>query len=263
MLDTRKIQAFIDPQILIWMSNAWTKLHQFNDWGRDSVNLIVSELLQDHIKRLIREDDNLNKLYKTMLTMGMKRTHQFLILTMTGKFALFEPDGDKSTKVIFGEMGKTVEPIIFAVCRCLFQTNLEIDPSGGPVVMMEEIVSDRSLVTRKPGLSVQDAIADTFSAYCNFFLYLQFVETEVVTVEPKQKFRAKKYEGFKNQQPVSIRVADLSWSKEYIASVPSTVVGHLRQQPCGPGRLERKLIYIEPFTRTYHRSAVKDRIIKS
>lgn len=262
MLDTRKIQPFTDPQILIWMANAWTKVHQFSDWGNDSVNLIVSELLQDHIKRMIRQEGNLDKLYKVMLTMGMKRTHQFLVLTMNGKFALFEPDGDRSTKVIFGEMGKAVEPVIFAVCRCIFQTNLEIDPSGGPVVMMEEIVSDKSLTTTRPGLSVKDAIADTFSAYCNFFLYLQFVETELVTIEPKQKFHAKKYEGFKNQQAVSIRVADLSWSKEYISSVPSTVVGHLRQQPCGPGRLERKLIYIEPFTRSYHRSAIKDRVIK-
>lgn len=262
MLDTRKIQAFTDPQILIWMSNAWTKVHQFSDWRPDSVNLIISELLQEHIKRVIREEGNLGKLYKTMMTMGMKKTHQIMILTMTGKFALFEPDGERSTKVIFGEMGKTVEPVIFAVCRCIFQTNLEIEPSGDPVIMMDEIVSDKSVTTTRPGLNVRDAIADTFSAYCNFFMYLQFVETEVVTVEPKQKFHAKKYEGFKNQQNTTIRVADLSWSKEYIASVPSTVIGHLRQQPCGPGRLERKLIYIEPFTRNYHRSAAKDRIIK-
>ena len=61
-----------------------------------------------------------------------------------------------------------------------------------------------------------------------------------------------------NKAPFPITYLDCSWLKTIVRTEGFLVRGHFRLQPYGEGRLERKLIYIEPFQKHgYTRTAKK------
>jgi hypothetical protein len=259
MLDTRYIEGFVKPQTTIDLLNNFSR-HQFSPWSKDSTNLVITDLLKDHIVTCLRNDNNVRKLYDTMMKVGVKKHEQMLIMTTSGTFGLFEPDGERSYKLGIGIIGKKTEIYVTMRAEYIGDENGEFDEKC--VCHFIDICAAKGIKPKEPNMTVRQVIDNLSAIYASWFLFLQFVETETIYVEPKQKFHAKKYEGFKNQQGLRIQVADIGWSREIVAKVPVGVAGHFRNQACGPGHLDRKLIYIDPFQRNYHRKSGKDRILK-
>lgn len=257
MLDTRFIEGFVKPQKTIDTLNNFGE-HRFSPWTSTSTNVLITELLKEHIALCMADDNNTRKLFDTMLKLGIKKKNQMMILTHTGVFVMYEPCGDRSMLMATGRLGKQIE-----IHMSMQVEYLEEGDTSECICQFLQIYTAKNLGTINTDMTKLEAVNHMSAIMAGWYLYLQFVETETVYVEPKQKFKAKKYEGFKNQQSVRIQVADIGWSKDIISKVPVGVSGHFRNQACGPGHLDRKLIYIDPFQRNYHRKSGKDRILKS
>lgn len=72
------------------------------------------------------------------------------------------------------------------------------------------------------------------------------VETVLVGGNVRREIDSTK-EVVTNKAPFPITYLDCSWLKTIVRTEGFLVRGHFRLQPCGEKRLERKLIYIEPF----------------
>lgn len=271
MLDTRKIEYFVKPQSLIEILNKDMGEMTFHDWGKRSVNFVMSTLLKNHIKGVVNDKHNLSKLRDTMRKIGLPEIgSQMLVLDAeNGHLILYESLGDNRLLV----SSSRIHPAghwYFNIGTILnmfpdiekLESGTLIASGGGSWFISEDVF----LSTRFkdiPDEEMQNYTSGVLTALSAFYIYLTLIEVETVEVAPKEKFKAKKYAGFKNMQQVPIRVADLSWARETINNLPFGVVGHLRNQPVGPGRRERKLIYIEPFMKQgLVRKSGKERILK-
>ena len=254
MLDTRKISEFIDPQKLVVKLNRHSA-HVFSDWGANSINLVISDVLRDHMQKVVDEGENLDKLNDAFVKIGIRKNHQLLILTSKLGFALFEPLSEK--KLICG-FGIIIHGMAQVVATCA----MEHKGGGKDWVHFDQIAPSRAFDVMANAKDME-IVQSLVLSYASYYLFLNFVEVETLYIEPKEKFKPAKYEGFKNMQKIPIRVADLGWARETINKLPFGVTGHLRNQPVGAGRKERKLIYIEPFMKQgLVRKSGKERILK-
>ena len=256
MLDTRKIEIFTTPQKLIDHTNPDLFERTFSPWAKDSVNFIVSDLLWDHVMKVVTNKDNFKKLCDTYKKLGMKPGRQILFMGQLRVTIMTEVLTQTTVRVACGAIRE--DGTYAFVCSA----DVELFPSDDAwYKSFNPIVSNlyKDLSTPQLTKFCQDILSRSISAY----IFLTLIEVETVFVEPKEKFRPKKFEGFKNQQKVRLQIADLGWSRETILSLPFSVSGHLRSQPVGPGRQERKQLYIAPYLKSgYHRQSGKDRILK-
>jgi hypothetical protein len=91
--------------------------------------------------------------------------------------------------------------------------------------------------------------------------FLEFAELETVTLsgKPNEAKRAKiGDEKYLNLMDVPVEIIDSRWFRKISRDEEFGVSGHFRLQPYGPGRTQRKLIYINDFIKKgYHREAKK------
>lgn len=257
MLDTRYLDEFVHPQKHVDKINLNMQEYKFSDWDENSANFVLSALLKKHIHETIKNPDNFKKLRDTMRKIGTKHGHKiFIIDSETHQMVLYETLPGNVLQVASSGLHKGAFSFNVGTRLNLFPNETDWFLSDDVLLHNQyEGISDEQL---KPFF--QSAITQIAS----FFIYLTLVEVETVIVQPKEKFKAKKYEGFKNQQNVPIKVADLSWSRETVNNFPFGVAGHLRNQACGIGRLERKLIAIEPYVKSgVVRKSGKERILPS
>lgn len=78
--------------------------------------------------------------------------------------------------------------------------------------------------------------------------YINYSDEKFITVKPKQKIGTKK-SGYKNNTGHNMTVVDSKWNTTSIRVGQVEVDGHLRLQPCGPGRSQIKLIWIKDHVR--------------
>jgi hypothetical protein len=91
--------------------------------------------------------------------------------------------------------------------------------------------------------------------------FKHFAEIETYTIGGKDYPKKRKIDKVKylNESNHQINVLDSRWFRESIRVGAFKVAGHFRFQPCGPGRAQRKLIYVETFIKHgYHRKARKN-----
>lgn len=87
--------------------------------------------------------------------------------------------------------------------------------------------------------------------------FINHCEIETKILKPKEKHRASGHKFF-NESTKNITILDCGWFTELIRNTPFSVRGHLRWQPYGAGKNQKKLIWIEDFQKQgYHRKPQK------
>lgn len=77
-------------------------------------------------------------------------------------------------------------------------------------------------------------------------LFLELTEPEILVLPPNKKQGTRKA-GYYNDGDNSITIVDSTWNKFIVRTDGFGVAGHFRLQVHGPGRQQRKLIWINPF----------------
>ena len=116
--------------------------------------------------------------------------------------------------------------------------------------------SHSSHIGFKYGLSEEVGFRRELHGECitvaKLLVFKHFAEIQERVIQPKSK-KAKRshiYEPvgdvFKNQSTRAVRVIGSNWFTRLVFTEGSMVSGHFRSQPYGEGKLQRKLIYIQP-----------------
>lgn len=82
--------------------------------------------------------------------------------------------------------------------------------------------------------------------FLQILIFLKYTNPDIKFIESGKKVGTRK-NGFFNLTRSSITVVDSTWNTTVVRSKGFSVDGHLRLQPHGPERKQRKLIWIEPF----------------
>lgn len=84
--------------------------------------------------------------------------------------------------------------------------------------------------------------------FLQLLTFIELTDAEEVLVPPGRKNGTRKsVDGLKNDETFPVTIINSNWNKAIIRTEGFMVSGHLRLQPCGEGRLKRKLIFIMPF----------------
>lgn len=264
MLDTRKIKEFLNPQLIINKVNAFSqeKNIYFSDWKKTDKNFVVTRLLEEHIAMVCAKEETRSKLIETARKVGYPTDTKYLILSdeFNPGFYLVEPITDSHILFAFGYFDGQLK-----VSSSLI---IELMPEGeGKPFKFSKNTIDRDVFDRRmefitPGQDPRMSYLFICLGAANILTYLLFVEVETVEVPPRKKFPAKRYEGFINKQDQTILVADLTWNREMLESIPFGVSGHFRVQPYGEGRAKWRLIYISPYYKDgYRKKSGKEKVL--
>lgn len=89
-----------------------------------------------------------------------------------------------------------------------------------------------------------------------FLCFMFLTENDEVVLNPGQSHGTKRTGKIINELKIPMTVVNSRWNTTVIRNEGFMVSGHFRLQPWGPGMLQRKLIFIEPFEKTgYTRQA--------
>lgn len=100
-----------------------------------------------------------------------------------------------------------------------------------------------------------------FSEFLKLLIFTQYSELDETIINPKQSAGTKKQGKYLNESNKPFILVDSAWNKIIVRKEGFGVVGHLRWQPTGKGRSERKLIYIREFIKNgYVREAKREKI---
>ena len=93
-----------------------------------------------------------------------------------------------------------------------------------------------------------------------FQIFKKYAPIETIVINRKKKQRGKiNGEKHVNKSDLDVTVIDSNWFRNIIRSDGFNVKGHFRLQPCGVGRKEKKLIWINEFEKTgYSMKAKKE-----
>jgi hypothetical protein len=97
-----------------------------------------------------------------------------------------------------------------------------------------------------PNTDKQETL-DLFKRFIQYLTFLEFSELETVTLKPNGKIGTKKEGKYLNESKNDVTIVDSTWNKTIVRVGGFGVVGHLRLQPIGQGRNNRKLIYISEY----------------
>lgn len=104
---------------------------------------------------------------------------------------------------------------------------------------------------------------EEFVRMLQILTYVELAEVEVTIVPPGKTNNKDKKDGkVLNDHKYDVYVVDSSWNKMIIRDSDFAVSGHFRLQPCGPGWVDRKLIWVDPFIKHGYRRKPKATIIK-
>lgn len=96
--------------------------------------------------------------------------------------------------------------------------------------------------------------------YYALFCFMYLTENDEIELAPGKKYGSKKSpDNILNTTNFPVTIVNSRWNTAVSRNEAFGVSGHFRVQPCGPGRSDSKLIFIEPFEKTgYHRKAKKE-----
>lgn len=79
--------------------------------------------------------------------------------------------------------------------------------------------------------------------------FLKFCDIETKIIVPKEKYRDSKKNRYFNETKSKIEILDSTWFTTIVRDEDFEVSGHFRLQPYGPGRRNKRWIYINDFTK--------------
>jgi len=98
-----------------------------------------------------------------------------------------------------------------------------------------------------------------FKDFLQYLTFLEFSDLETVILKPNHKTGTKKSGKYLNESKLDVTIVDSNWNKTIIRVGEFGVSGHLRLQPIGENRAERKLIYISEYSKKgYIRKSKKE-----
>lgn len=104
--------------------------------------------------------------------------------------------------------------------------------------------------------------AKQFIRLTKIITFVELGDIEVVTLESGRNNGKTKANGkITNGAKYTVFVVDSSWNKLIIRTEGFAVMGHFRLQPCGPGLIDRKLIWIDAFEKHGYTRRPKGEII--
>jgi hypothetical protein len=86
-----------------------------------------------------------------------------------------------------------------------------------------------------------------FLEFIKLLIFTEYSELEEVTLMPNQSKGNKKEGKIYNDSNKNFTIVDSTWNKIIIRTEKFGVSGHLRLQPIGKNRNDRKLIYISEY----------------
>ena len=100
-----------------------------------------------------------------------------------------------------------------------------------------------------------------FSEFLKLLIFVEYSELEETILKPNQSIGTKKQGKYFNATTQPFVIVDSQWNKIIVRKEGFGVSGHLRWQPVGTNREDRKLIYIAEFVKNgYVRGAKKNQI---
>ena len=184
--------------------------------------------------------------HKNILHIELEQIDNFIRV----RFFEFEPKSDELSFITFDALQPD-----------------ETTPDGAIKTIID--YSQQYIISHNTGLSINgfqhvtisDSALDKFInrsllRSITFIMFLNFVDVETKIIGSSGKSLYIENEKVKNDTNFNIKVLDKTWYTTVINSEGFPVKGHLRLQPVGEGRKDRKLIYIEPFEKNgYKREA--------
>lgn len=162
--------------------------------------------------------------------------------------ALLGPEDDKHDCVIIYTCLKDVLMSAYA---------LELNSTNGTCLFLSKRIIDKLGDGMDELEKVQDACKHMTEKIAILLMFEKYAKVETETAKHGKTVKSRIInDRVKNVTPFDIRVMDSSWFTKIYRDEDYEVRGHFRLQPCGEGKKDRKLIYINPFVKHgYHRNA--------
>lgn len=108
-----------------------------------------------------------------------------------------------------------------------------------------------------------DKMLETEESIYKLLCFFYFSDNESIVVEPGGRYGTRKTGKIINTfANFPITIVNSNWNITSIRTEEFGVRGHFRLQPCGPGMKDRKMIFIEPFTKSgYVKNSRKEQFI--
>lgn len=104
--------------------------------------------------------------------------------------------------------------------------------------------------------------SEEFNKIAKLITFVYLGDIDVLMLEKgRNNLKAKKDGKVTNTSSYNIYVVDSTWNQLIIRTEGFAVMGHFRLQPCGPGFIDRKLIWINAFEKHGYKRTPKARII--
>lgn len=95
-----------------------------------------------------------------------------------------------------------------------------------------------------------------YKLMCFFYL----TDNDEIIISPGKSYGTKKSGKVLNEMPIPVTIVNSRWNTTVIQTEQFGVRGHFRLQPCGTGRRDSEVIFIEPFVKNgYKRLSGKER----
>lgn len=147
----------------------------------------------------------------------------------------------------------------FCGCRLVQLSSHSRDGKTNNMVWCSKAVqfADGTDIGRE-GYSYEDSLMfETMRTYGVIRLFEKYAKIEIETVPRRGSIHSQSLgEKVKNRMHCDVEIRDCSWFTQICNNEDYTVRGHFRLQACGKGWQDRRLVYINEFTKHgYHRQA--------
>lgn len=156
------------------------------------------------------------------------RDQRSMYITNKNEFFRFNKEGDRITVIQYSKKGE-------GLAAMLVYEGFALDLKGEELKMLP--TQDQSIGHR----------------FIKLLMYIELSEIEAVKVAPSNKIKYGKGGDDKIYNDTSMRnvyLVNANWNKIVTVSGAFKVSGHFRVQPCGAGRKDYKLIWIEEFAKS-------------
>jgi hypothetical protein len=94
--------------------------------------------------------------------------------------------------------------------------------------------------------------------FIKLLVFTELGELETIVLKPNGSVGTRRQGKYKNESSNNVVIVESVWSKTLVREDGFLVSGHVRMQPCGAGRLQRELIWIDSYKKHgYIRTARK------
>ena len=254
----------------------------------ESYSKIRHDLYQDRlseIKKLSKNDDEVEKYSNDIASLLSQEGNKNYLITQSSMGIIngIKIDGDKIDGKVFKGLPLNKKITILLGERLFFRYHIKednifcISVHSDPLdyinnqisyitfrintkdgTFSENIFQDGNAYSQIGMTTTKGKFMKWFSMFLKTLIYLEFSELNTVILKNGSKHGTKKAGKYLNESGEEVVIVDSTWNKTIIRVEEFGVSGHLRLQPFGKGRINRKLIYVSDYIKKgYVRNAKK------